>query len=221
MYGRKVEKLRGVCKAATITIPPNLYSKHKGDEGALEGALQALLAKHGLSADSGGWGRGCGGWGTVRRGSAGFTAGTACRCWHRGELCPARWQPSSPASAPRSAPPRAGRDEIAAAKQKLVLARDLDGIDTSNIIQDGGRRPRRGAAPASFKPAVAHGLSEEEESSSEGESEEESEAGADSDEDVVLSGSDAEGAWVGRRRRVGGAAIEQRCGWLPYCRLTF
>lgn len=55
-YSRAVEKLRGVCKAATITIPPNIYVKHKTDE-ELQAALQALLDKHGLDAHSGG-GRG-------------------------------------------------------------------------------------------------------------------------------------------------------------------
>jgi len=51
-YGKRVEKLRSVCRAATITIPPTLYVRNKG-EGALEAALEELLAKHGLDADSG------------------------------------------------------------------------------------------------------------------------------------------------------------------------
>ncbi len=41
-----------MCRAATITIPPTLYVRNKG-EGALEAALEELLAKHGLDADSG------------------------------------------------------------------------------------------------------------------------------------------------------------------------
>lgn len=51
-YSKRVEKMRSVCKAATITIPPSLYSRNK-EEGALEAALEELLAKHGLDADSG------------------------------------------------------------------------------------------------------------------------------------------------------------------------
>ena len=51
-YSKRVEKMRSVCKAATITIPPSLYSRNKG-EGALEAALEEPLAKHGLDADSG------------------------------------------------------------------------------------------------------------------------------------------------------------------------
>lgn len=51
-YGKRVEKLRSVCRVATITIPPSLYSRNK-EEGALEAALEELLAKHGLDADSG------------------------------------------------------------------------------------------------------------------------------------------------------------------------
>lgn len=51
-YSKLVEKLRALCKSATITIPPSLY-KNK-DNSSLEEALEALLQKHGLNADSGG-----------------------------------------------------------------------------------------------------------------------------------------------------------------------
>ena len=81
-YSRKVEKLRGICKAATITIPPSLYVKNKGDD-ELAAALEALLEKHELDGNAGGWGgwRGEGGLGEylffccvvqgVQRGSGG------------------------------------------------------------------------------------------------------------------------------------------------------
>lgn len=52
-YSRTVEKLRGICKAATITIPPSLYVKNKSDED-LQAALEELLGRHGLDANSGG-----------------------------------------------------------------------------------------------------------------------------------------------------------------------
>lgn len=84
-YSKCVEKLRTLCKQATITIPPTLYVKNKSD-GELTAALEALLAKHGLSAGS-------------------------------------------------------GPNEVARAKQQLQMTRDLDGIDTSNIVE-GGRRQR-------------------------------------------------------------------------------
>ncbi|PRW59758.1 ferrous iron transporter A [Chlorella sorokiniana] len=127
-YGKRVEKLRSVCRAATITIPPSLYSRNK-EEGALEAALEELLAKHGLDADS-------------------------------------------------------GERAIAQVKSKLTIQRDLDGIDTSNIIE-GGRR-RRGAAPVSYKALVQPASDDEEEEEQSG-----SEAGSDSDVEVP-SGSDVE-----------------------------
>ena len=52
-YSRKVEKLRSICKAATITIPPSLYVKNKGED-ELAAALEALLEKHDLDINSGG-----------------------------------------------------------------------------------------------------------------------------------------------------------------------
>lgn len=53
-YGSRVERLRQLCRAATIPIPPNAYraAKAGGGEAALETALEALLAKHGLSRSS-------------------------------------------------------------------------------------------------------------------------------------------------------------------------
>lgn len=51
-YSKAVEKLRGVAKAATVTIPPTLYVKNKSDE-QLQAALEALLEKHDLDAHSG------------------------------------------------------------------------------------------------------------------------------------------------------------------------
>ena len=47
-YGRSVEALKGVCKAASITIPPNVYVKVDTAQD-VEDRLLALLAKHNLS----------------------------------------------------------------------------------------------------------------------------------------------------------------------------
>ena len=53
-YGPRVERLRRLCRAATIAIPPNAYraAKAGGGEAALAAALEALLAKHGLDKGS-------------------------------------------------------------------------------------------------------------------------------------------------------------------------
>ncbi len=53
-YGPKVKRLQGICKAATIPIPPTIYSRNKGSESALQQALEELLEKHGLDASAGG-----------------------------------------------------------------------------------------------------------------------------------------------------------------------
>lgn len=159
LYGKCVEKLRSVCRAATITIPPSLYSRNK-EEGALEAALEELLAKHGLDADSGAsaaavlccvaaigpllsCGRcsvcladgrdGCG------MHSELAITWSSCRCTPPHSTCCTHPSPSV----------HAGERAIAQVKSKLTIQRDLDGIDTSNIIE-GGRR-RRGAATVSYK----------------------------------------------------------------------
>jgi hypothetical protein len=88
-YSKKVDRMRNMCRQATITVPPNIYVKNKTDK-ELEAAFEALLEKNGLSSD-------------------------------------------------------AGANEIAKTKAQLQIQRDLDGIDTSNIISD-GRRSRRGGA---------------------------------------------------------------------------
>ncbi|KAJ9524439.1 hypothetical protein QJQ45_019491 [Haematococcus lacustris] len=49
-YSGKVEKLRNICRLASVKIPPGVY-KAKSDAGVEEG-LQALLSKHGLNASS-------------------------------------------------------------------------------------------------------------------------------------------------------------------------
>ncbi|GFH16272.1 uncharacterized protein HaLaN_12659, partial [Haematococcus lacustris] len=49
-YSGKVEKLRNICRLASVKIPPGVY-KAKSDAG-VEEALQALLSKHGLNASS-------------------------------------------------------------------------------------------------------------------------------------------------------------------------
>lgn len=83
-FGKDVEKLRGICRQATIPIPPSLYVKNKSD-AELALALEALLSKHDLSSSSG---------------------------------------------------PR----DVARVQQALQVHRDLDGIDTSNIVVGGRRR---------------------------------------------------------------------------------
>ncbi|PSC69587.1 glutamic acid-rich [Micractinium conductrix] len=135
-YSKQVEKLRSICKAATITIPPNLYIKHRDDEAGMRAALEALLDKHGL--DGG-----------------------------------------------------AGEREISKARAALQVQRDLDGIDTSNIIE-GGRR-RRGAAPVSYKKLVQPASDSEEEDGSGSGSDSGSDEGAGSGSDAEASGSDGGG----------------------------
>ena len=93
-YTKKVERMRNLCRQATITVPPNIYVKNKTDK-ELEAAFEALLNKNGLGAD-------------------------------------------------------AGANEVAKVKAQLQIQRDLDGIDTSNIISD-GRRSRRGGATTDYK----------------------------------------------------------------------
>ena len=97
-YSAKAERLRNICKKASINVPMQLFKKYKqdGDVHELENGILALLEKQGLSAKS-------------------------------------------------------TKDEIEAARERLQLARDLEGIDTSNIIKSpegGGRRSRRQAAVA-------------------------------------------------------------------------
>ena len=46
------EKLRAMCKRATIGIAPSIYVKNKTDQ-QLRAALEELLSKHGLSKSSG------------------------------------------------------------------------------------------------------------------------------------------------------------------------
>eukprot|EP00955_Chlamydomonas_euryale_P078695 363193-Chlamydomonas_euryale.AAC.13 len=112
-YSKRVEKLRTICKQATITIPPGVYAKNSGSEGDLVRALGQLLEKH--------------------------------------ELCP-----TSSAS------------EIQAVRKQIQTQKDLDGIDMSNIISTGGRRPRRAAAASiSFKPPKYDDSDEDDESEEE------------------------------------------------------
>jgi Histone chaperone domain CHZ len=93
-YSKKIDRMRSLCRQATITIPPNIYVKNKTDS-ELEDAFEALLNKNGLGASS-------------------------------------------------------GPNEVAKVKAQLQIQRDLDGIDTSNIISD-GRRSRRGAGATNYK----------------------------------------------------------------------
>lgn len=64
----------------------------------------------------------------------------------------------------------AGPNEIAKVKSKLQIQRDLDGIDTTNILE-GGRR-HRGAATVSYRSMLKDESESEEEEDSEDESEE-------------------------------------------------
>lgn len=89
-YGPKVKRLQGICKAATIPIPPTIYSRNKGSESALQQALEELLEKHGLDASAGGqagarwWGL-AQGWGTV--GTAGGNSSGRGRVLDLGKVC--------------------------------------------------------------------------------------------------------------------------------------
>lgn len=84
----------------------------------------------------------------------------------------------------------AGEREIARVKARLQQQRDLDGIDTSNIIQ-GGRR-RRAAAPVSYNKALMDPASEEEEDD-EGASAASSDSGVGEGSEGAAGGSDSEG----------------------------
>lgn len=50
-FGDAVNKLRSLCRAATIAIPPCIYTQNKTEEG-LTNALKMLLSKYGLQASS-------------------------------------------------------------------------------------------------------------------------------------------------------------------------
>lgn len=50
-YGSKVQKLRRVCKAATIAVPPSVYTRVTSEQDVVD-RLKDLLSKHGLSKDS-------------------------------------------------------------------------------------------------------------------------------------------------------------------------
>ncbi len=45
---KTIDKVKRICKAATIKIPPSMYVKSK----SLESDMEALLSKHGLCLDS-------------------------------------------------------------------------------------------------------------------------------------------------------------------------
>lgn len=47
-YGRKVQKLKRISKAATITVPPSVYTRVTEEQDVVD-RLKALLQKHGLS----------------------------------------------------------------------------------------------------------------------------------------------------------------------------
>jgi hypothetical protein len=51
-YGPRVAKLKRICRAATITVPPSVYTRVSGEADVVE-RLRALLRKHGLSEQCG------------------------------------------------------------------------------------------------------------------------------------------------------------------------
>ena len=50
-YGPKVQRLKRICKAATITIPPSVYARVTSEQDVVT-RLKDLLSKHGLAKDS-------------------------------------------------------------------------------------------------------------------------------------------------------------------------
>lgn len=50
-FGDTVNKLRSVCRAATVAIPPCIYAQNKSEEELIS-ALKTLLSKYGLRASS-------------------------------------------------------------------------------------------------------------------------------------------------------------------------
>ena len=50
-YGPKVQRLKRICKAATITIPPSVYARVTSEQDVIT-RLKDLLSKHGLAKDS-------------------------------------------------------------------------------------------------------------------------------------------------------------------------
>ncbi len=47
-YGREVQKMKRICKSASITIPPSVYTRVSKEQDVAD-RLKALLQKHGLS----------------------------------------------------------------------------------------------------------------------------------------------------------------------------
>ena len=50
-YGPKVQKLKRVCKAATIPIPPSVYTRVTSEQDVIK-RLKDLLSRSGLAKDS-------------------------------------------------------------------------------------------------------------------------------------------------------------------------
>ncbi|CAL8467237.1 g6773 [Coccomyxa elongata] len=93
-YGQEVQKLKRICKSATITVPPSVYTRVTEEQDVVD-RLKALLQKHGLSE-------------------------------------------------------HATSDEIAQVRKDLQKQRDLDGIDTSNILSVGRGRRAAAAVPCKY-----------------------------------------------------------------------
>lgn len=158
-----------MCRAATITIPPSLYVKNKSNE-TLEAALDELLSKHNLSADSSECYR------LLARLLLLPTMLLRCCCWTL----------LYPAATPSLL---TGEKAVAKVKARLTTARELEGIDTSNIIE-GGRRPRAAAQAARANyAAMASGAGSDDESIGEGSSSSSSE-----DEDASVDAGDRRGS---------------------------
>ena len=47
-YGREVQKLKRICKSASITVPPSVYTRVTEEQDVVD-RLKAVLEKHGLS----------------------------------------------------------------------------------------------------------------------------------------------------------------------------
>ena len=50
-YGSKVQKLKRVCKAATIAVPPSVYTRVTSEQDVIQ-RLKDLLSRYGLAKDS-------------------------------------------------------------------------------------------------------------------------------------------------------------------------
>ena len=135
VFTKKVERMRTLCRQATITIAPNIYSKFKSD-AELEAAFVALLSKNGLS-------------------------------------------------------PNASPTDVATVKHQLQLQRELEGIDTSNIISEGRRNRSRPAT--NYRAMLQASSDSEEDEEMETAAKQQEESDDDDDDDDESGNSDNDG----------------------------